>query len=134
MISSDERYSFAKLVRGCLKRPADEAAWREFVGSFHLIIQTSVLKAVESLTYADAGRDPNGDLADRLVRAVYIRLIEDRSEALRPLKSMQADSIYRYLTLVSIRVARDHITKQFRPEILRDTKIATSSPLTGVTI
>jgi len=55
-----------------------------------------------------------------LVQAVYVRLIEDRTRALKRFQGEYANSIYQYLAMISINVVRDYFREmraQKRPKI-----------------
>lgn len=99
----------AQLAARCSHRPVDEMAWQEFVRRFHATIRASVLKTL-SLTGA---MNDGGETAEQLTQAVYLRLIEDRSLALREVECARTDSMSKYLMLIAISVVRDHTRKQF---------------------
>ncbi len=84
-------------------------AWEEFVRRFHSTIRASVLKTL-SLT----GAIDDGPMVEELTQAVYTRLIEDRSRALREAECARADSMNKYLMLIAIGVVRDHLKKRPR--------------------
>jgi DNA-directed RNA polymerase specialized sigma24 family protein len=105
-----ERWAVARLIARCCKRPADRAAWEEFVRRYHPTIQSSVSRVL----YSEAGNIPSQSLecsdaeVGSLVEAVYSRLVENRSQALKSFRIWRADSVHNYLTMISINVVLDH--------------------------
>lgn len=108
MKTQSDYWSDAQLAVRCSERPVDEMAWQEFVRRFHATIRASVLKTL-SLT----GAMDNGNMVEELTQAVYLRLIADQSLALKEVECARADSMNKYLMLISISVVRDHLRKQF---------------------
>ncbi|MEW6210418.1 MAG: hypothetical protein AB1631_18770 [Acidobacteriota bacterium] len=97
-----------QLAARCSLRPADETAWQEFVRRFHPMIRASVLKTLSLNDSMESGA------VEELIQAVYRRLIEDQSFALKEAECACADSMRKYLMLISIRVVRDHLKKRPR--------------------
>jgi hypothetical protein len=105
-----EEWAVAELVARCLRRPADPGAWEEFVRRFHRTIRASV-SAVLDQPDDDWGyyAEPRQDIIDSLAQAVYGRLVEDGGQALRSIRVNGADSMHKYLTMISINVARQYL-------------------------
>lgn len=105
-----ERWAIARLIARCSKRPADCAAWEEFVRRFHPTIRSSVAQVLLHRSANGSGRslDCSEDVIGDLVEAVYCRLVEDRSQALKAVPIRRADSIHNYLAMVSLNVVLDY--------------------------
>jgi RNA polymerase sigma factor (sigma-70 family) len=103
-------------------RPADEVAWQEFVRRFHPIIRSNVVRTFHRKAKEDAERRaqfPEDQIED-LIQAVYLRLIEDRNKALARFEGEHENSIYHYLSIISVNVVRDHFREhraQKRPKV-----------------
>jgi RNA polymerase sigma factor (sigma-70 family) len=120
--SPPERWTVAELLERCSRRPADEVAWEEFVRRFHSIIRSSVIRAFNQKVRkkAEHKQQPSNDLINDLVQLVYLKCIENRSEALRRFRGRHEKSIFQYLTIISINVVRDYfraINAQKRPRV-----------------
>ena len=110
MAFSGERRAIARLVTRCSKRPVDSEAWEEFVRRFHPTIQGSVSKVLSHKPGNGMGDtlDCSDTVISELVEAVYRRLTENRSLALKSVRLRRADSMHNYLAMISIRVVRDY--------------------------
>src|SRR3989442_1275788 len=111
-----------ELLKRCLKRPADEAAWQEFVHRYHPSIKASVAKTFRRRVSQETERRAQfpDDLIDDLVQAVYMRLVEEGTRALDRFEGEHENSIFRYLGIISINVVRDHFREakaQKRPKV-----------------
>lgn len=100
--------SVEKLIALCSRRPAEEAAWQEFVRRFHQSIQSSVSNVLALITKNEHGTK-QGLLEDDLVQDVYRRLTENDSAALKAVSCTGAKSMKNYLLLISIKVVQDHL-------------------------
>lgn len=106
-------WPISEIFDRCSKRPADEHAWEEFVRRFHLTVRASVTRAYKH----KASDDAISNLVlfektiDELTQAVYCRLVERRSHALKRFDLNHPDSIYSYLTLISYRVVFSHFRR-----------------------
>ena len=105
-----ERWAVARLIARCSKRPADCAAWEEFVRRFHPTIRSSVTQVLSHKSAGGSGRslECSEALIGNLVEAVYSRLVEDRSKALKAIRIRRADSINNYLAMISLNVVLDY--------------------------
>lgn len=108
MDSSVCNWSVEKLIDACLSRPAQEAAWQEFVRRFHPTIQNSV-----SNVFAYVTKNENGikqewfeDIVQDLVQDVYCKLTQNDSAALRAMNCSGVRSVKNYLLLLSINTVR----------------------------
>lgn len=101
----------AELLCLCTRRPADSLAWQEFVRRFHSIIGLSVARVLRlQLENGPGARLKLHDqLIGELVDGVYRKLVGDRCEALKRISQTQAESIDKYLLMISIRVVRDYL-------------------------
>lgn len=99
-----------ELLKRCAKRPSDEAAWEEFVRRYHSIIRGSVVKTFQRKVREEADRRPQfpDDLIDDLVQAVYMRLIEEGSRAIQSFEGEHENSIFQYLSMISVNLVRDY--------------------------
>ena len=99
-----------ELLDHCTRRPADPAAWQEFVRRFHRTIQSFVVRVVCLRTDDGSGAvsTPDRQLIGELVDAVYRRLVENHFEALRLLDRDLVKSFDDYLLMISIKVVRDY--------------------------
>jgi RNA polymerase sigma-70 factor (ECF subfamily) len=119
---SPNEWTAAELVERCSCRPPDEPAWEEFVRRYHVTIRSNVQRTYHRKAREEADRRPQlpDDAVDDLVQQVYIRLVEDRSRALKRFEGEHENSIYEYLRMISINVVRDYfreIKAQKRPKI-----------------
>jgi RNA polymerase sigma factor (sigma-70 family) len=105
---ADELTVFQLLDR-CLQRPLDEAAWNEFVRRYDPAIRAHVARTYRVRASQETDRRPQfpDDLIDDLVQAVYVRLIEQGSRALKHFEGNRENSIYYYLGIISMNVVRD---------------------------
>jgi RNA polymerase sigma factor (sigma-70 family) len=115
-------WTVAELLKRCSKRPADEAAWQEFVRRYDHTIRLSVIKTFHRKAREEADRKPQfpEDLIEDLVQAVYVRLVEDHNRALDRFEGEYANSIFQYLSMISINVVRDYFREmraQKRPKV-----------------
>jgi RNA polymerase sigma factor (sigma-70 family) len=111
-----------ELLRRCLQRPPDEAAWREFVYRYHPAIKAAVSKTFRSRVGQETERRAQfpDDLIEDLVQTVYVRLVEEGNRALERFEGEHENSIYRYLGIISMNVVRDHFREakaQKRPKV-----------------
>lgn len=123
MPSLDDERTVADLISRCSRRPVDEAAWAEFVSTFHHIIKSTVSKTYRSRAWegGDVRSHAYEDQMEDLVQRVYLKLIDDESRALANFQGEHANSIYQYLQMISINVVRDHYREQKakkRPKVL----------------
>jgi RNA polymerase sigma factor (sigma-70 family) len=111
-----------ELLTQCLRRPADEDAWREFVQRYHGAIKSSVAKTFHLRVSQETDRRAQfpEDLIEDLVQAVYVRLIEEGNRALDRFEGQHENSIFQYLTIISVNVVRDYFREakaQKRPKL-----------------
>lgn len=99
-----------ELLKRCAKRPCDDAAWDEFVRRFHPTIRGSVVKTFQRKVREEADRRPQfpDDRIDDLVQAVYMRLVEEGSRALKSFEGEHENSIFQYLAMIAVNVVRDY--------------------------
>ena len=110
------------LLRRCLERPPDEAAWQEFVSRYHPAIKAAVAKTFRARVGQETERRAQfpDDLIEDLVQTVYVRLVEEGNRALQRFEGEHENSIYRYLGIISMNVVRDHFREakaQKRPKV-----------------
>ena len=111
-----------ELLNRCSKRPADEDAWEEFVRRYHHVIRNNVVKTFNLMALRETERRrqfPQHSIDD-LVQAVYLHLVKQNNHALDRFRGRYEESIYRYLSVISINVVRDHfreIRAYRRPKI-----------------
>lgn len=122
MALSPGKSSVVDLLNRCTRRPPDEAAWEEFVRRYHMTIRSNVIKTFNKKSQEEADRKPQfpEDLTEDLVQAVYVRLVEEGSNALTRFEGEYENSIYQYLAMISINVVRDYfreVRAQKRPKI-----------------
>lgn len=111
-----------ELLKRCLERPPDEDAWREFVQRYHGAIRSSVAKTFHARAIQETDRRAQfpEDLIEDLVQVVYMRLVEEGNRALNRFEGEHENSIFQYLTIISINVVRDHFREgkaQKRPKL-----------------
>jgi hypothetical protein len=101
-----DRYrSVADLIHRCSRRPADEAAWQEFVRRFHTTIQASVnrtLGLIGGNTF-----QAQDMMVEEIIQSIYLRLVEEDSLALRESACDCAASLHNYLAMLAVRTVRD---------------------------
>lgn len=104
----------SELLKLCSKRPADEAAWEEFVRRYNPTIKAHVVKTFHKKAREESDRKPQFPdvLIDDLVQAVYVRLIEDQNRALERFEGEYENSVFQYLGMISINVVRDYFREQ----------------------
>ncbi|HWP44476.1 MAG TPA: sigma-70 family RNA polymerase sigma factor [Blastocatellia bacterium] len=117
-----KEWTVSELLERCSRQPCDNAAWEEFVRRYQSTIRTSVTKTFHRKAMEDLDRKPQfpDDLIDDLVQDVYKRLITDRNRALTRFEGEYANSIYQYLTAISVNVVRDYfreVRAQKRPKV-----------------
>lgn len=122
MSTSVREWTVAELLKRCSRRPADEVAWQEFVRRYDHTIRLSVVKTFHRKAREEADRKPQfpEDLVEDLVQAVYMRLIEDHNRAIERFEGEYANSIFQYLSMISINVVRDYFREmraQKRPKV-----------------
>lgn len=102
--------SVEELIAACSSRPAQEAAWQEFVRRFHATIQSSVSNVFTYVTKNENGIRQKAfeDIINNLVQDVYRRLTDNDSAALRSLNCGGVKAVKNYLLLVSINTVRDY--------------------------
>lgn len=115
-------WTVAELLKRCSRRPADEVAWQEFVRRYDHTIRLSVVKTFHRKAREETDRKPQfpDDLIEDLVQAVYVRLIEDHNRAIERFEGEYANSIFQYLSMISINVVRDYFREmraQKRPKV-----------------
>ncbi len=96
--------SDGEMIRQCLLRPPDQAAWQEFVRRYHQTIENSIR---ETLEYKIGLFVPEQEVT-LLTQQVYRELIEDRCRQLRKVEGDFVDSLKPYLMLVAINIALNH--------------------------
>lgn len=111
MGSTEGEWGAEQLLERCLRRPAEAAAWQEFVRRFHPTIQRSVTSAFAFFT---ANQSPAGSgsceaIIQDLVQDIYHRLTEKDGAALRSVRGAELGSMKQYLSLISINAVRDHL-------------------------
>lgn len=101
----------SELLACCVRRPADEYAWQEFVRRFHPVIRHSVERALCFKTRtARIGNVPCDDeVIDSVVQMVYYKLVENRCQALKRLDATLGDSFRSYLVILSITTVREYV-------------------------
>jgi RNA polymerase sigma factor (sigma-70 family) len=110
------------LLKRCLERPPDEAAWQEFVSRYHSSIKANVTKTFRIRANQETERRAQfpEDLIEDLVQTVYVRLIEEGHRALDRFEGEHENSIFRYLGIISMNVVRDYFREakaQKRPKV-----------------
>lgn len=115
-------WTVAELLKRCSKRPPDEVAWQEFVRRYDHTIRVNVVKTFHRKAREEADRKPQfpDDLIEDLVQAVYVRLVEDNNRAIERFEGEYANSIFQYLSMISINVVRDYFREmraQKRPKV-----------------
>ena len=105
-----EQLTTEELLKRCSARPPDDEAWREFVRRYHQRIKSSVMRTFNTMSLRETDRRSQlaRDSIDDLVQAVYLRLIRQDNHALNRFKGRFEESIFRYLSVISINVVRDH--------------------------
>ncbi|MFP5261509.1 MAG: RNA polymerase sigma factor [Blastocatellia bacterium] len=105
-----EALTVAELLKLCSKRPADEAAWQEFVRRYNTTIRAHVVRTFHKKAREESDRKPQfpEDTIEDLVQAVYMRLVEDQNRALERFTGEYENSIFQYLGMISINVVRDY--------------------------
>jgi RNA polymerase sigma factor (sigma-70 family) len=111
-----------ELLKRCAARPADEAAWQEFVRRYQATIRAFVVRTFHQKVHADADRKQqfSDDTIEDLVQAVYLKLISDHTSALERFAGEFERSIFQYLGIIATNVVRDHFREmlaQKRPRI-----------------
>lgn len=111
-----------ELLERCLRRPADEDAWREFVHRYHATIRANVAKTLRLRLNQETDRRAQfpDDLVEDLIQAVYVRLIDEGNRALDRFEGEHENSIFRYLGTISVNVVLDHLRQekaQKRPKL-----------------
>ena len=122
MSTPNREWTVAELLNRCSKRPADEVAWQEFVRRYDHTIRLSVVKTFHRKAREESDRKPQfpEDLVEDLVQAVYVRLVEDHNRAIERFEGEYANSIFQYLSMISINVVRDYFREmraQKRPKV-----------------
>ncbi|HJQ70005.1 MAG TPA: sigma-70 family RNA polymerase sigma factor [Blastocatellia bacterium] len=122
MSTPAREWTVAELLKRCSLRPPDEVAWQEFVRRYDHTIRLSVVKTFHRKAREEADRKPQfpEDLIEDLVQAVYMRLVEDHNRALERFEGEYANSIFQYLSMISINVVRDYFREmraQKRPKV-----------------
>ena len=119
MISLSRYWGLTRLINRCLKRPADERAWREFVRRFDSTIRNSVVRAT-ALSVGDRLKGPRLSLEMRhdLVDSVYRRLVEGGSRLLKRFKDERPGSFRSYLSIVSVRVVSNYVREAVERDVL----------------
>lgn len=116
-----DELTLSELLKGCLERPPDDAAWEEFVLRFHPAIKASVGKIFRLKASQETERRQfSDDLIEDLVQVVYLRLIEQGNRALRRFEGEHENSMFSYLSMISTNVVRDHFREakaQKRPRV-----------------
>lgn len=115
-------WTVAELLKRCSRRPPDEVAWQEFVRRYDHTIRLNVVKTFHRKAREETDRKPQfpDDLIEDLVQAVYVRLIEDNNRAIERFEGEYANSIFQYLSMISINVVRDYFREmraQKRPKV-----------------
>ena len=124
MDSLPSEWTVTELLARCAQRPADDAAWSEFLRRYHTTIRMHV-----SRTYHARGKDQDrkqqfsDESIEDLVQLVYCRLITEGSAALKRFEGAFENSIYKYLAMISKNVVRDHFREM---EALKRPKISHS--------
>jgi RNA polymerase sigma factor (sigma-70 family) len=80
------------------------------VRRYNSIIRASVLKTFRSRAGKETDRKAQfpDDMIDDLVQAVYMRLVEDENRALAHFQGAYENSIFQYLSIISINVVLDY--------------------------
>ncbi|HXG90961.1 MAG TPA: sigma-70 family RNA polymerase sigma factor [Blastocatellia bacterium] len=112
----------AELLERCSRRPADEDAWQVFVRRFHQVIKGTVIRTYRRKAREDADRRQQfpEDLIEDLVQTVYVRLVDEQNRAITAFEGFHENSIYQYLTMISINVVLDYfreVKAQKRPKV-----------------
>lgn len=115
-------WTVAELLKRCSRRPPDEVAWQEFVRRYDHTIRLNVVRTFHRKAREETDRKPQfpDDLIEDLVQAVYVRLIEDNNRAIERFEGEYANSIFQYLSMISINVVRDYFREmraQKRPKV-----------------
>ncbi|MEW6211925.1 MAG: hypothetical protein AB1631_26455 [Acidobacteriota bacterium] len=112
---SDPYRNVTDLIDSCLQRPADEAAWQEFVRRFHPTIHASVNRTLGLIGGSEMRAERQ--IVEEIVQSVYLRLIEKGSLALKECDCSCADSMRNYLAMLAVATVRDRFRRsgQERP-------------------
>lgn len=106
----DPYRSVAELIDCCSQRPADEAAWQEFVRRFHLTIHASVNRTLGLIGGYELKTEKQ--IVEEIIQSVYLRLIEKGSLALRESDCSCADSMRNYLAMLAVATVRDRFSRK----------------------
>ena len=104
-VSPQFTMSEGEMLSRCLLRPADRAAWQEFVRRYHKTIENSIR---ETLQRKLGERFHESDV-ERLTTQVYQTLIEDHCQRLRQLQGDFIEALKPYLILIAINIALAHV-------------------------
>src|ERR1041385_7180596 len=99
MPSALSELTVKELLQRCAMRPIDEAAWQEFVRRYHPTIRSFVGRTFNQKLQDDPGlrqQFPDGAIED-LTQSVYVKLINDDTQALERFEGEYDNSIYQYL-------------------------------------
>ena len=124
MYALPSEWTVNELLTRCAERPVDDAAWSEFLKRYHATIRMHVTR-----TYHSRGKDQDrkqqfsDESIEDLVQLVYCRLVGESSLALKRFEGAYANSIYKYLAMISKNVVRDHFREM---EALKRPKISHS--------
>lgn len=99
-----------ELLKKCAQRPPDEAAWNEFVRRYHPVIRAKVAKTFnrKAREVRECGHMFPDDLIEDLTQNVYIRLVGEKSRAIKQFEGLHENSIYQYLGIISTNVVLDY--------------------------
>lgn len=117
-----DEITVGELLKKCSERPADQAAWDEFVRRYHVTIKSFVRRTYHQKARVDPEREPQfpEDMIEDLVQSVYMKLVEDGNSALKHFEGEHENSIFQYLGMISMNVVRDHVrvmTAKKRPRV-----------------
>ena len=122
MPSALNELTVTELLQRCAARPIDEAAWEEFVRRYHPTIRAFVVRTFQQKIHASPDQKqqfPDGSIED-LIQGVYVKLINDETNALARFEGEYDNSIFQYLGIIATNVVRDHfrvILAQKRPRV-----------------
>ena len=93
--------SLEELISACAEG-GDAAAWEEFVGRFHELIASTVVR-----TSRRWGNESTA-LVDDLIQETYLKLCSDRKRMLGEFSPLHPEAFYGYLKVVTTNVVHDH--------------------------
>jgi RNA polymerase sigma-70 factor (ECF subfamily) len=97
--------SLEELIRACAE-DGDAVAWEEFVGRFHDLIASVVLRTARRWGCASP------TVIDDLIQETYLKVCRDRSSLLGQFTPHHPEAFYGYLKVIAANVVHDHFRAQ----------------------